>query len=40
MQLPSPPSTQHWPGFFLNAFANDAYLEGLAQCVEQGLTEV
>jgi aryl-alcohol dehydrogenase-like predicted oxidoreductase len=30
---------QHWPGFFLNAFANDAYLEGLAQCKEQGLCE-
>lgn len=31
---------QHWPGFFFNAFSNDAYLEGLAQCYEQGLTEV
>ncbi|KAG7671812.1 hypothetical protein Ndes2526B_g07281 [Nannochloris sp. 'desiccata'] len=30
---------QHWPGFFLNAFANDAYLEGLAQCREQGLCD-
>ena len=30
---------QHWPGFFLNAFANDAYLEGLARCREQGLCE-
>jgi aryl-alcohol dehydrogenase-like predicted oxidoreductase len=30
---------QHWPGFFLNAFANDAYLQGLADCWEQGLTE-
>lgn len=30
---------QHWPGFFLNAFANDAYLEGLAQCYEQGLCD-
>jgi hypothetical protein len=29
---------QHWPGFFLNAWSNDAYLEGLARCVEQGLT--
>lgn len=29
---------QHWPGFFLNAFANDAYLEGLARCVDLGLT--
>jgi hypothetical protein len=23
---------QHWPGFFFNAFSNDAYLEGLARC--------
>ncbi|KAL4437084.1 hypothetical protein ABPG75_004223 [Micractinium tetrahymenae] len=30
---------QHWPGFFLNAFSNDAFLEGLAQCYEQGLCE-
>lgn len=30
---------QHWPGFFLNSWSNDAYLEGLAQCVEQGLTQ-
>jgi aryl-alcohol dehydrogenase-like predicted oxidoreductase len=29
---------QHWPGFALNAFSNDAYLEGLARCAEQGLT--
>ena len=29
---------QHWPGFFTNAFSNDAYLEGLARCYEQGLT--
>lgn len=29
---------QHWPGFFLNTFANDAYLEGLARCVEKDLT--
>lgn len=28
---------QHWPGFFLNAFSNDAHLEGLAQAWEQGL---
>lgn len=27
------------PGFFLNAFANDAYVEGLAKCVKQGLTD-
>jgi aryl-alcohol dehydrogenase-like predicted oxidoreductase len=30
---------QHWPGFFFNAFSNDAYLEGLAQCYEKGLCE-
>ncbi|WIA34227.1 hypothetical protein OEZ86_012580 [Tetradesmus obliquus] len=30
---------QHWPGFAFNAFSNDAYLEGLADCVEQGLTQ-
>ena len=29
----------HWPGFFLNAFSNDAYIEGLGMCVEQGLTD-
>lgn len=29
----------HWPGFFLNAFANDAYIEGLAKCVQHGLTQ-
>ncbi|CAG9462230.1 unnamed protein product [Pedinophyceae sp. YPF-701] len=28
---------QHWPGFFLNAFANDNYLKGLAECQQQGL---
>jgi hypothetical protein len=27
------------PGFAFNAFSNDAYLEGLAQCVQQGLTQ-
>ncbi len=27
------------PGFFLNAFANDAYLEGLIRCKEQGLAD-
>jgi aryl-alcohol dehydrogenase-like predicted oxidoreductase len=26
---------QHWPGFFFNAFSNDAYLQGLADCVDQ-----
>ncbi|GBF94827.1 aldo keto reductase [Raphidocelis subcapitata] len=30
---------QHWPGFALNAFSNDAYIEGLARCVDQGLTQ-
>lgn len=29
----------HWPGFILNAFSNDAYVEGLAQCLEAGLTK-
>lgn len=29
----------HWPGFFLNAFSNDAYVEGLAACVKEGLTQ-
>lgn len=28
----------HWPGFFLNAFSNEAYIDGLGLCVEQGLT--
>jgi diketogulonate reductase-like aldo/keto reductase len=27
------------PGFFLNAFSNDAYIEGLAQVAEQGLAK-
>lgn len=26
-------------GFALNAWSNDAYLEGLARCYEQGLTQ-
>ena len=30
---------QHWPGFFLNAFSNDAFLEGFVKCYEAGLTE-
>lgn len=30
---------QHWPGFAFNAFSNDAYLQGLADCVDAGLTE-
>lgn len=29
----------HWPGFALNAFSNDAYLEGLAACAQQGLCQ-
>jgi len=29
----------HWPGFGLNGMANDAYVEGLAQCKQQGLCE-
>lgn len=27
----------HWPGFLLNAFGNENYVEGLARCREQGL---
>jgi len=30
---------QHWPGFFLNAFSNQATLEGLQMCLESGKTE-
>jgi aryl-alcohol dehydrogenase-like predicted oxidoreductase len=30
---------QHWPGFLFNAFANDAYLEGLAMVREKGLAD-
>jgi len=30
---------QHWPGFFLNAFSNDAFLEGFARVYEQGLAD-
>ncbi|RMZ57520.1 hypothetical protein APUTEX25_003763 [Auxenochlorella protothecoides] len=30
---------QHWPGFFFNAFANDAYIQGLADVVDQGLAQ-
>lgn len=29
----------HWPGFFLNAFSNDAYVEGLLKCKEAGLCD-
>lgn len=27
------------PGFFLNAFANDAYVEGLSKCINKGLAQ-
>jgi len=30
---------QHWPGAFTNGWANDAFLEGLADCVDAGLTQ-
>lgn len=30
---------QHWPGFFVNGFFNDAYIEGLARCREEGLCD-
>eukprot|EP00199_Chlamydomonas_sp_CCMP681_P001956 CAMPEP_0119107180 /NCGR_PEP_ID=MMETSP1180-20130426/8975_1 /TAXON_ID=3052 ORGANISM="Chlamydomonas cf sp, Strain CCMP681" /NCGR_SAMPLE_ID=MMETSP1180 /ASSEMBLY_ACC=CAM_ASM_000741 /LENGTH=379 /DNA_ID=CAMNT_0007092633 /DNA_START=5 /DNA_END=1144 /DNA_ORIENTATION=+ len=30
---------QHWPGFFLNAFSNDTYMEGLIRCKQQGLCD-
>ncbi len=30
---------QHWPGFFLNAFSNQATLEGLQMCLDSGKTE-
>uniref|UniRef100_A0A7S3QKN1 NADP-dependent oxidoreductase domain-containing protein n=1 Tax=Dunaliella tertiolecta TaxID=3047 RepID=A0A7S3QKN1_DUNTE len=30
---------QHWPGFFFNAFSNDAYIEGLAACKQQDLCD-
>lgn len=30
---------QHWPGFFLNTFSNDAYLEGFAMCYDQGMCD-
>lgn len=29
----------HWPGFLWNDFFNDAYIEGLADCVDQGMTK-
>ena len=30
---------QHWPGFAFNTWSNDSYLDGLADCVQLGLTE-
>ena len=30
---------QHWPGFLVNAYSNDSYLEGLIKCKEQGLAD-
>jgi hypothetical protein len=27
--------SNHRPGFFFNAFSNDAYIEGLAACKKQ-----
>lgn len=29
----------HWPGFLVNALSNEAYVEGLGLCFEQGLTD-
>ena len=30
----------HWPGFITNGFANDSFVQGLADCQKQGLTKV
>uniref|UniRef100_A0A7S3VNR4 NADP-dependent oxidoreductase domain-containing protein n=1 Tax=Dunaliella tertiolecta TaxID=3047 RepID=A0A7S3VNR4_DUNTE len=30
---------QHWPGLGLNSLLNDAYIDGLAQCKQQGLCD-
>ena len=30
---------QHWPGFLVNAFSNEAYLDGFVQVKEQGLAD-
>ena len=30
---------QHWPGFGIQDRANDAFLEGLCRCYEQGLCD-
>ena len=37
--MPPPPPPPPPAGFFLNAFSNDAFLEGLAQVHEQGLAQ-
>lgn len=29
----------HWPGFLTQAGSNDAFVKGLAQCAQQGLTQ-
>lgn len=29
----------HWPGFLFTAFSNEAFVEGLAKCKQQGLCE-
>ena len=29
----------HWPGFLTQAFSNDAFVKGLAQCASKGLTK-
>ena len=29
----------HWPGFITNGWCNDAFVEGLADCQQQGLTQ-
>jgi aryl-alcohol dehydrogenase-like predicted oxidoreductase len=30
---------QHWPGFATNGWSNDAFIEGLADCVDAGLCD-
>jgi diketogulonate reductase-like aldo/keto reductase len=29
----------HWPGFLTQAYSNDAFVQGLANCVRKGLTK-
>ena len=29
----------HWPGFITNGWCNDAFVQGLADCQQQGLTQ-